>query len=68
MFDYLIVGSGLFGAVVAHEMKKQASPFSCWSAVLTGAATSIARKGTASGFTSTAPISSILPTKKSGTT
>ncbi len=23
MYDYLIVGSGLFGAVFAHEMKKQ---------------------------------------------
>jgi UDP-galactopyranose mutase len=23
MYDYLIVGSGLFGAVFAHEMKRQ---------------------------------------------
>ena len=30
MYDYLIVGSGLFGSVFAHEMHKKGFYNKCW--------------------------------------
>ena len=50
MYDYLVVGSGLYGAIFAHEAKALSTP----------------RTSRVSTSTSTAHISSIPTTKKSG--
>lgn len=65
-YDYLIVGTGLFGAVFAHEAAaagKNACALteeSIWEEIF------IQRKKKGFRYTNTAPISSIPPTKNMG--
>ena len=63
MYDYLIVGSGLFGSVFAHEMHKKGK--SCL--VLMLAETFTAKTRMASISIPMAPTFSTRRTKKSGT-
>ena len=59
MYDYLIVGSGLFGAIFAHETKKLVNLYWYLNAVTMLVEISTAKKGMASISISTVPIFSI---------
>lgn len=66
MYDYLIVGSGLFGAVFAHEMKAAGKSCLVLERRDHVAAMCIVKKRKASASISTAPIFSIRPISRSG--
>lgn len=67
MYDYVIVGSGLFGVVFAHEMKKPGASAWSWNGERTSVVTSTAKKKRGSASIATGPISSIRRIKKFGT-
>lgn len=49
-YDYLIVGSGLFGSVFAHEATLRGKNALCWSAAITLAAIFIAKRSKESPY------------------
>lgn len=68
MYDYLIVGSGLFGSVFAHEMHKKENPALSSNAVSMLAVIFTVRTRMALTSIPMAPIFFTRRTKKSGTT
>lgn len=68
MYDYLIVGSGLFGSVFAHEMHKKKNPALSSNAVPMLAVIFTVRTRMALTSIPMAPIFFTRRTKKSGTT
>ena len=66
MYDYLIVGSGLFGSVFAHEMHKKENPALSSNAVLMLAETFTAKTRMASISIPMAPTFSTRRTKSLG--
>lgn len=66
-YDYLIVGSGLFGAVFAHEAKEHGKDASFWKGAAIKAAIYTARIGMESIYTPMVDIYFTHPIKKSGT-
>ena len=66
MYDYLIVGAGLSGAIFAHEATKQGKKVKVIDKRTTLGGTSIVRMLKESTFINTVHISSILLTKKFG--
>ena len=66
MYDYLIVGAGLSGAIFAHEATKQGKKVKVIDKRTTLVGTSIVRMLKESTFINTVHIFSILLTKKFG--
>ena len=66
MYDYLIVGAGLSGAIFAHEATKRGKKVKVIS-VITSVVISTVKILKASMFINTVLTFSIRPTKKSGT-
>ena len=67
MYDYLIVGAGLSGAIFAHEATKRGKKVKVLTSVVTSVEISTVKILKELMFTSTVPIFSILPTKRFGT-